>query len=249
MKILIVNDDGIESEGVHILCKALSSKHNVHVVVPEGERSGYSHHIHFHTPIYYQKVNVDGAQEAYTISGTPVDCVRFAMVFLKIQPDLIISGPNRGANVGSDILYSGTVGAAEEGARHGIKSVALSSASFRDNDFQSCATYFIQKLLPQIFANDFGENVININVPNLPVEKIKGIVVTYQGEDVFSDYYKEVAAVDNRIGYSLEGDMLEPDPTLDWDVTHCHNGYVTVTPLSIDRTNHSLISVCKEIFK
>ncbi|MEG1804201.1 MAG: 5'/3'-nucleotidase SurE [Clostridia bacterium] len=251
MKILLTNDDGIQSVGLLLLAKTLSQKHEVYVCAPDGERSAYSHYINFHRPIYFKQVEVEGATNSYAISGTPADCVMFAARHLKITPDVVISGPNRGANLATDIIYSGTVGASQEAVILGLKSIALSSCSYKDNHFDTCCQ-FIYNNLETLLKFEFKENLLNINVPNLCEEEIRGVIVARQGHRPYSDYYAEIE-IDGKIGYSLEGtpheivDCPDLDSTEFTDVNAVHLGYISITPLHLDRTDYSAISQAKEL--
>ncbi len=248
MKILLVNDDGIESKGLLMMAKTLSKNNEVYVFAPESERSGYSQYVTFHKPVFYQERIVDGAKNAYAVSGTPVDCVKLAIRKFKLNPDIVVSGPNRGANHGSDILYSGTVGAAQEAAMLGYKSVSISSAENNNNIFETCC-YYLEQNIDKFFNFDFDFNVININVPNTTFDKIKGTRVAFQGAHCFADYYKEVL-VDGQIGYSLEGDPLFDETIKEYsDVALVREGYITVTALNLDRTNYQMEQKLREIFE
>ena len=127
MNILVCNDDGIEAQGIRILAEVLSRKHSVTVAAPDIEKSGVSHSLTFYTHISYEKVDFYGGLPAYKIYGTPADCVKFAVGnIMKFKPDIVVSGINRGPNIGTDIMYSGTVAAAFEAAYLGFRAIAVS---------------------------------------------------------------------------------------------------------------------------
>ncbi len=245
MKILLTNDDGYMSVGLMLMCEKLAENHEVYVVAPDGQRSAYSHMINFHRDIKFMPL--DGycnAAAAYISSGTPADCVKFAERQLGVKFDLLISGPNNGENYGSDILYSGTVGAAEEGVICGIKSIAVSRLGF-GGSFAS-AVQVISENLDLLTSFDFADTLLNINVPDLPYDEIKGIRVTSQGGKLFNNYY-EKAESDNH--WRLEGTKLEMNSSAECDVSLSENGYVTVTPLCIFQTNEAAFKIMKSVLK
>lgn len=249
MIILLTNDDGIDGDGLLMLAKSLSTLHTVYISAPDGQRSGFSHSVNFHKPIYYKEVDIVGVKEAYAVSGTPVDCVNLAIKLFKINPDVVISGPNKGANYGSDILYSGTVGAAQQSALLGFPSIAISSIAYKNNNYDPCCQ-FINKHLTTLLSLNIGCNIYNVNVPNISYDSIKGIVAVKQGSHTFKDFFKEYISQDGTIGYSLEGDSILPtEEDENTDVKLAQNGYITITPLKLDRTNYDLLANVEELFK
>ena len=228
MKILIVNDDGIESEGLKILVKWATSLGDVTVVAPKTQQSGKSHAITIHEPFEVQELSLGiGEKAAYYVDSTPVDCVRFGTIGLKQKYDLILSGINRGYNVGEDILYSGTVGAIFESALRRTRGIAFSTTyetfEYAEKSLDEIWAYFQKHKL-------LDKNLIyNVNIP----PKYKGITRTRQGGPYFDDEW-----VDNEDGnWQQNGYCVHDnrhDVALDTDATE--DGYVTVTPLTIDRT-------------
>ena len=228
MKILIVNDDGIESAGLAMLAKWATKLGEVTVVAPKTQQSGKSHAITIHESFDVQKVELKvGEKAAYSVDSTPVDCVRFATLGLRQQYDLILSGVNRGYNLGEDILYSGTVGAIFEAALRRTRGIALSTTyetwQYATQALDEIWEYFQKQKL-------FEHNPIyNVNIP----PEYKGIVETVQGGPYFDDEW-----VDNgdgawqQNGYCVHDNRH--DLVLDTDATV--DGYITVTPLTIDRT-------------
>ena len=239
MNILLSNDDGIESEGIVKLALKLSKKHSVMVVAPDGNRSGFSHSLSFYKNLTVIRRDINGVIPAYSISGTPADCVKFAgHQFNKDFPiDLVISGINKGHNLGTDVLYSGTVSVAVEGATFGYKSMAFSSCAHEGADFDMCADiteYLIEKLLPYS-STDF---IWNVNIPHLKREDIKGIKFTPLGQQIYSDNYQKVG--ENE--YVLVGKPIKNDKNPeDCDVEWSNKGFVTVTPLLYDKTDYSVL--------
>ena len=228
MKILIVNDDGIDSEGLAVLVKWAVQHGDVTVVAPKTQQSGKSHAITIHEPFEVKKVALNlGEKVAYYVNSTPVDCVRFGTLGLNQQYDLILSGINRGYNLGEDILYSGTVGAIFEAALRHTRGIAFSTVhttfTYAQQALDEIWKYFNKHKL-------FDRNLIyNVNIP----PEYKGIRETRQGGPYFSDEF-----VDNgdgtwqQNGYCVHDNRH--DETLDTDATI--DGYVTITPLTIDRS-------------
>lgn len=248
MKILLTNDDGIDSAGLLLLAKVLGKKHEVYLCAPDGQRSGYSHYIRFHKPIFAEPKVIIGAKRAYAISGSPADSVMFAVRHLGIHPDIVISGPNNGANMAYDIIYSGTVGAAQQGAILGYKSIALSCAAHLDCIFETCVA-FIENNLRALYNFDYNKGLLNINVPNLPYDEIKGVKVTAQGYRLFSDCY-EIRETEGKQAYYLEGLPEDVDDNeLTTDVSALKHGYISITPLTLDRTHHTIMDRTKEYFE
>jgi len=249
LKILLVNDDGIHSKGLRHLAKILSeNKHSVYIVAPDSQRSGYSHYMTFRKPIYCFEEQVEGAISAYSITGTPTDCVKFALVQLNINPDLVISGPNEGANYGTDVIYSGTVSASQEACILGQKTVALSCKS-NDKDeyiYDGLIKFAIKNL--ENFANyNKPYTFLSVNAPSLPYDKIKGVKSVRLGIHSFDDRY-DMVENDNRQGFTLNGDPIPVDDN-DCDITAVHDGFISITPIKTDRTDYDEIDKLKETFK
>ena len=231
MKILITNDDGIENIGIRLLAEWAKKLGEVTVVAPKVEQSAKSHAIDFTRPIEIKKVPLLEGVTAYSMDSTPADCVRFGILGLKEKFDLVLSGINKGVNLGADIVYSGTVGAVFEAARLGVKAIAFSS--FPD-DQQRAANYF-DKVYDYIVKNGmFEENgIFNVNIP----EDVKGIRMTYQGSPYFSDAFQLMEG--SEVIYEQVGAPVpdECPDDLDRDTVAILQGYITVTPLLATRTN------------
>lgn len=249
MKILLTNDDGIESVGLHLLCDKLSEiGHEVYVVAPEGQRSATSHCANFYKRIYVKKQHgYHGAKEAYACTGSPADCVKFAESVLQIPFDLLISGPNNGENTGNAILYSGTIGAAEEGVLCGYKSIALSRLG-RDGSYASTVEYLVNNL-EQLAEFSVPHTLVNVNVPDLPTEEIKGVrVVRDSTGKLYKDYMEKQEDEDDcwvSTGFRVELEETEKDT----DVLTSEDGFVTLTPLTVVRTNFAAMDLLKKLEK
>ncbi len=251
MNILLTNDDGYQSSGLMLLCEKLSSKgHNVYVVAPACQRSAFSHSVNLHNEMIISKLDsYCGSKAAYISEGSPADCVKFAMSVLDVKFDLLVSGPNNGENAGNGVLYSGTVGAAEEGAIFGIKSIALSRVGwFADGGSFSTAVEYLAGNLELLHKSCAERSVLNINVPCLPMSEIKGVkICKLCGECLFSDKFIKVDGKENV--WKIKGEWLDVDKTQDHDITWTSRGYITVTPITLDRTGYALFSNLKGLAK
>ncbi|MBR1974954.1 MAG: 5'/3'-nucleotidase SurE [Clostridia bacterium] len=229
MKILITNDDGINALGIRLLAEWAKKLGEVTVVAPKEEQSGMSHAIDFITPVEIKRVPLVEGVTAYSMGSTPADCIRFGVIGLNEKYDLILSGINKGVNVGADVVYSGTVGAIFEAARMGVKGIAFSAFP----DGQEIAVKYLDEVYDYIVKNNLLEEnpIYNVNIPN----NVKGIRMTYQGSPYFSDVFIKR---DGDI-YVQEGEQIPdvyPDD-LDRDTVAIHADYISVTPLLATRTN------------
>ena len=229
MRILITNDDGIDTLGIRLLAKWAQKLGEVTVVAPKVEQSGKSQSIEFIKRIEIKQVPFIEGITAYSMDSSPADCVRFGVVGLKQSYDLVLSGVNCGVNLGADLVYSGTVGAIFEAARMGIPAIAFSSFP----DGQEAAVAHFDEAYEYIQKNNlFNENKIyNVNIPPKP----KGIRMTYQGSPYFSDVFvKEEGDMYIQLGEPI-ADICNDD--LDRDTVATNNGYISITPLLSTRTN------------
>jgi len=232
--ILLTNDDGIEAEGLQTLEKYLSDLARLVVVAPDRERSGISHGLTFHSTL---KVKERG-KDRYSLNGTPADCVIYALRHLfSVFPDLVISGINHGANLGDDIMYSGTVAAAREASRHGIPSVALSQAyDDRPLKFKDAGA-FTRDLVSAMLKNGLsGELCLNVN---FPVRKIRGTKITRQGCAQNIPHFNSLDKAED-FNALPEGSGSSQTSDLWSDRKAILNQYISVTPLKRDQTDYSV---------
>jgi 5'-nucleotidase len=249
MKLLIGNDDGIFALGIRQLANALVEEgHEVTVVCPDRERSATGHGLTLHEPIRAERVEsvFHPAVKAWACSGTPSDCIKLALgALLDSSPDLVLSGINHGPNIGTDILYSGTVSAAMEGVIEGISGLAFSLASYSSQEFEP-AVQFAKTLLAQLAKSPLPEvMLLNINVPALKMSEIMGVIITRQGIRRYHDVFQKRVDPRGKTYYWLAGEVLEeldePDSsnvlgsTLT-DVQAIREDYITVTPLKYNLT-------------
>jgi 5'-nucleotidase len=231
--ILLTNDDGIEAEGLKALEEVLQDLAHLVIVAPDQERSAVSHGLTLHTPLRLKELKTDH----YIINGTPADCVIYALRHMFVQfPDLVISGINHGANLGDDIMYSGTVAAAREASRHGVPSMAVSQA-YDDKPirFKEGAA-FVRNLIAGMLHNGLGGEIC-LNV-NIPVRKIKGMKITRQG---CSEHIPHFNALDYKADYNAvpfsPGVCQKTDFISDRQAILEH--YVSITPLQRDQTDYT----------
>ena len=237
MNILLTNDDGIFSEGLKVLLKYLKTKYNVFPVVPETEKSAVSHSINLLNPLRVKKVNIENFN-FFIVNGTPVDCVKIGIKeLIKDKIDFVISGINLGPNLGMDILYSGTVSAACEGAILGIPSISVSIADYNNFKYDDCAMITL-KILEEIKKIEFPKDtILNINIPNKKIEEIKGIKITYQSESRFNEEYEKRIDPRGHIYFWLKGYFKEKKGEITSDVKAIRNNYVSITPLKLNLTD------------
>jgi 5'-nucleotidase len=250
LNLLISNDDGIFSLGVRILANTLAKVgHQVTVVCPDRERSATGHGLTLHRPIRAEIVEgiFDANVTAWSCSGTPADCVKFALsAVLENRPDFVLSGINHGSNLGTDILYSGTVSAAMEGIIDGIPSIAISLASFTARDFQPAAD-FVQTLLAQLQTSPLPQvTLLNVNVPPVQAEGIRGVKITRQGLRRYVENFQKRLDPRGKSYYWLAGELVEeiqqPEhlhlpPDILTDVQAIRENYITITPLQYNLTD------------
>ncbi len=243
MKILIVNDDGVQGEGLYKLAEVLSPEHEITVVAPHTQKSGFSHSLSFHKTISYAPYNLGLPIRSYSLTGTPCDCVKFAIdVLMKDDlPNLILCGINDDYNLGTDVVYSATVNAALEGALLGFPSFAVSIGRENADDFTYPAT-FIKNNLDALMALDRSDTVCySLNFPSNKKENIKGVRFATLGLRKFSDRY-ELRENSDGSGYLLLGEPIPLDNSPDSDVELIQQGYITVTPVRIQDTDLALYS-------
>ncbi len=242
--ILITNDDGIYAEGIQILGQALAESEKMYrlsVIAPERERSAIGHAITMHKPLRVAKVNFLNKPflEGLSVNGTPSDCVKLAVeAILDDMPDLVISGINRGSNLGTDVLYSGTVSAALEGLLLGIPSVAISLTGNGDSSSFNYAARLIKNIVPELLAGIIdASTLININVP-VDIKKIKGARVTKLGNRRYRNAFEKRTDPRGMHYYWLAGELVEDDPEDDdCDTKAVREGYISVTPIHFQLTD------------
>ena len=238
MTILVTNDDGITSPALYLLRHELSDLGKVYIVAPDRDQSAMSHALTLHRPMRIDRPEPD----VYAVDGTPTDCVTVAGHGLLPQsPDLVISGVNRGPNMGDDVFYSGTVAAAIEGAMQGVPAIAFSLVTSGRADFAyACA--FARRLAGVVVERGLPPKcVLNVNVPNRAASAIQGVRVTRLGVRRYDDVLIERKDPRGRSYYWIGGDEPVWERTPETDYLAVHEGFVSVTPLQLDLTDGAML--------
>ncbi len=249
--ILVVNDDGISAPGIRKLIQIMNEIGEVIVVAPEGPQSGMGHAITLESALRCDKIIIDdGPQKEYSCSGTPVDCVKLAVnKILNKKPDLCVSGINHGSNSSINVIYSGTMSAAVEGALEGIPSIGFSILDYAHNADFSEAEKFVKRITQSVLSNELPKGVcLNVNIPKFdPNNKIKGIKVCRQANANWVEEFQERKDPKGRTYYWLTGTFVNYDKGDDTDEWALANQYISVVPVQFDVTAHHAISTLHQI--
>lgn len=246
--ILVTNDDGIDSDGLLALKRALERIDTVLVIAPNRDWTAAGHTKTLDRPLRVAEVKLADGSRAYSSDGTPSDCVALGMLgFAEERPRLVVSGINKGPNLADDITYSGTVAAAMESVVWGVPAIAVSLAELYQWDFEYAAD-FAARLAARVVASNgvTGPILLNVNVPSLPRARINGVRVTRLGKRIYRDELIRRQDPFGRDYYWIGGeapDGLAEEGTDIWAVTH---GYVSITPIRLDLTNHELIRTIRD---
>jgi 5'-nucleotidase len=244
--ILVTNDDGISAPGLRNLIRIMNDFGDVFVVAPDGPQSGMGHAITIEATIRCDKIIIEeGPQIEYSCSGTPVDCVKLAVnQLLNRKPDLCVSGINHGSNSSINVIYSGTMSAAVEGALEGIPSIGFSLLDFSHNADFSEAEKYIRKITKSVLKNGIDSGVcLNVNIPkHIDGEFIQGIKVCRQANANWEEEFEERKDPKGRTYYWLTGKFVNYDKGTDTDEWALSNHYVSVVPVQFDVTAHHSIS-------
>lgn len=242
MRILLTNDDGIHAPGIKAMYKALVKMGDVTVVAPDGERSSISQAITLSHPVFHREIYFEGHTKAHAVSGTPADCVKFACaVLMKYKPDLVVSGINDGSNDGCSVFYSGTVGAAREGALLGIPSIAVSLDTGKTAGFISSAVWGA-KAARWVIKNGLPKGTfLNVNIPDLSRSKIKGMVFTSQCRVPIHGHFLKRQGPFSRTYYWLTGRPPAKENDADTDSYLLQRSFVVVAPIQCDSTDHAFL--------
>ncbi|MBM4136485.1 MAG: 5'/3'-nucleotidase SurE [Nitrospira sp.] len=244
--ILVTNDDGIHSPGLIALFRAMQELGDVYIVAPDRERSATSHSLTLHRPLLIEKIK----ERFYSINGTPTDCVILGVnKILPARPALIASGINKGANLGDNITYSGTVSAAIEGTIIGIPSFAISLVVDREHHvpfhFETASAfaikigkYMLKKSLPP-------DTLLNINVPDREEDKIPGVKFTRQGKLVYNNSIKEISDPIGKRHYWIGGGQMNVEYGEDTDIQAIEDNYISITPIHRDFTDYEALRFLK----
>lgn len=244
MKLLLTNDDGVNAEGIYALAKELEKEHDIIIVAPSSQKSACGHSITLSRPLLVKEVQLEGINsKAYSVDGTPADCVRIALdKLVDGKIDMVISGINKGPNLGTDVLYSGTVSAAIEGAMYKVPAVAVSLDVYKkENGNYEAAAKYANSIITMAKENNIGENIVlNVNVPNISEDDIKGIKVCKIGSRTYTNNFIALREDSDGVLYDLRDKLIESHHD-DTDTYYINEGYVTITPLHYDLTNFNLL--------
>ena len=248
MNILITNDDGIYSEGIIKLAEAVEEFGEIVIIGPNRERSATGHAITMHNPLRIEEITFLGTKyKIFAINGTPADCVKLGVEgVLSQRPDLVLSGINKGPNLGTDVIYSGTVSAAIEASIYGIPSIAFSLAGFKNYDFE-LAKDIVKKIVDIVIKDDIlKKSIFNVNIPVCSREEIKGFKITKLGFRRYKDNFVKRMDPRGRVYYWLSGEVVEEVCDDNSDICAVRNKYVSITPIHFDLTDHVLFEKLKE---
>ncbi|MGE0200325.1 MAG: 5'/3'-nucleotidase SurE [Candidatus Melainabacteria bacterium] len=250
MRILVSNDDGIHARGIQTLARTLSREHEVYMVAPEMERSATAHALTLHKPIRVKELDMDfSVKQAFAITGTPSDCVKIGLnALLDVDIDLVVSGINHGPNLGADVLYSGTVSAALEGAINGLPSIAVSLM----NGYEKLAEFshgaeFILKFIDKAMAVGIpAKTILNVNIPAVPLHDMAGVRLTQLGRSLYTDTYERRTDPRGGVYYWLAGEIIDVDQAEDTDLQVIRNNQISITPVHFDLTSYDVLHDLRE---
>jgi 5'-nucleotidase len=243
--ILVTNDDGISAPGIRNLIAVMKEFGEVVVVAPDSPQSAMGHAITISNTLFINKVSIDTKiEKEYSCSGTPADCVKIAVnEIMDRKPDLVVSGINHGSNASVNVIYSGTMSAAMEAAMGGIPAIGFSLLDFDWNaDFEQ-AKPFIRKIVTQVLEKGVpADTVLNVNIPKLKTEEIKGIKVCRMAKGKWVEEFDKRQTPHGRNYYWMTGEFVNNDKGEDTDIWALENGYISLVPILFDFTNHQALT-------
>ena len=245
--ILITNDDGYNSNGISTLINVASKIGDIYVMAPDKNRSAVSHSITIHEEISFEMID----KQKFKCSGTPVDCVKLALdKILPSKPDLCLSGINHGSNHSINTVYSGTLHGAMEGTIHGINSISFSHLSYDDEKKLDGYEYFIKKIIEDVLTFGLPDNLtLNINIPDVHENLIKGIKICNQSQGLWKEDYKFNYVKNGKKFYTVTGDFIEDDTNIDGDSWALKNNFISAVAVKIDCSYPKAISKIKFLEK
>ncbi len=241
--ILITNDDGFTAKGMQALIDTVKVFGELLIVAPDKPQSGMGHAITVNEPLRFQKTSYFKDHKGYYCSGTPVDCVKIGMYELGTRkPDLILSGINHGSNVSTNVLYSGTMSAAVEGALEGIPSIGFSLTDYDSNADFTASKKIVKSIVSSALKQGIKEGIcLNVNIPNVSLDQINGIKVCRQGRAFWDDTFDERTDPLGKKYYWLTGSFEDHEKSEDTDVHFLNKNFVTIVPTQFDMTAHKAI--------
>ena len=249
--ILVTNDDGITAPGIRKLAEFMGEIGEVVVVAPKSPQRGKGHAITINSTLTYEEIHLDENQKNYSLSGTPVDCVKFALdKILTRKPDLVVSGINHGANSSINVIYSGTMSAAVEAGVEGLQAIGFSLLDFSwDADFSQAKKY-IQQIVRNVLENPIPKGIVlNVNIPKLPEKEIKGIKVCKQAQAKWEESFDERINPHGKKYYWLTGYFNNMDNSQDADEIALSEGYISIVPVKFDLTAYEYISDLRKVME
>lgn len=249
--ILVTNDDGITAPGIRKLISIVNEIGDVIVVAPNSPQSGKGHAITINSTLSFEELNLDGPQRDFSCSGTPVDCVKMALdKILPRKPDLVVSGINHGANSSINVIYSGTMSAAVEAGVEGLQAIGFSLSDLKwEADFDQ-AEGFIKDIILKTLENPMPKGVVlNVNIPKLNKEEIKGIKVCKQANAKWEESFDERTNPHGRKYYWLTGYFNNMDESEDADETALSDGFISIVPVKFDLTAYEYMNELNSIYK
>ena len=246
MKILLTNDDGINSEGLYSLYLQAKKLGDVTIVAPDAEQSAVGHAITLSQPLRVKEIMRNRSFYGYAVNGTPADCVKIGVrAVMKSRPDIIISGINLGPNLGTDVIYSGTVSAATEGRILGVPSFAISLATYKKPDYEYAAK-FARRLIRVVVRQGLpADTLLNVNVPPVPEGKVRGVKITHQSKSRFIEVFDKRKDPRERTYYWLTGEMAQMEDDRDADDVAIKENYISITPIHFDMTDYRYLEELK----
>jgi 5'/3'-nucleotidase len=246
LKILVTNDDGIDSAGIAALKNSLSEIAEVTIVAPRMEQSAVGHGITMQIPLRLEEYHINGNFFGYAVHGTPADCVKIGIRnIMKETPDLVVSGINHGSNTAINIIYSGTVSGAREAAIMDVPSIAISVTNHRATEF-GYAAKVAKNLALKIKEHGLPlGTLLNVNVPDIPENDIAGLLITKQGKSRWDDTYLKRTDPFGKEYYWLTGDLMEEDADLEFDQYAIKQNFVAITPIHFDLTDYETFNKMK----
>ena len=249
--ILVTNDDGITAPGVRNLVDFMNEIGEVVVVAPNSPQSGKGHAITINSTLTFEEINLEGPQKDYSLSGTPVDCVKFALdKILTRKPDIVVSGINHGANSSINVIYSGTMSAAVEAGVEGLQAIGFSLLDFSwDADFTQAKEH-IQEIVKKVLENPMPKGVVlNVNIPKLAKDQIKGIRVCKQADAKWEESFDQRVHPHGKTYFWLSGYFNNMDESPDADEVALSEGYISVVPVKFDLTAYEYMQDLKGILE
>lgn len=249
--ILVTNDDGITAPGIRNLVEFMNEIGEVVVVAPNSPQSGKGHAITINSTLTFEEINLEGPQKDYSLSGTPVDCVKFALdKILTRKPDIVVSGINHGANSSINVIYSGTMSAAVEAGVEGLQAIGFSLLDFSwDANFKEAKTH-IQDIVKKVLENPMPKGVVlNVNIPKLNSSEIKGIRVCKQAHAKWEESFDERINPHGKKYYWLTGYFNNMDTSENADEVALSEGYISIVPVKFDLTAYEYLDHLKGIME